>query len=272
MCAAPSLSFDERWELEIGPPGRNAWTVSQGKASLVRRRAVPRAVTLPADPVAAEIDLDRTALVVIDMQNDFCDPRGWFPRHKGVDPAPARALFPAIESLTAGAARAAVPVVWVNWGIRADRANLPPGLLYRGRSAPEEIGYGDRTGTRGSGALVAGGWGAQVADGLSVRARDLVVHKHRYSGFQDNELDSILRNLDVTTLLFAGINTDRCVFATLTHATFLGYDAFLVADACATPSASEVVRSTVWLVRHLYGFVAAKSDVLATFESGADED
>jgi hypothetical protein len=57
----------------------------------------------------------------------------------------------------------------------------------------------------------AGSWGAAIIPELDVAPEDVQVAKHRYSGFWDNELDSVLRNLDVTTLLVMGINLDRCV-------------------------------------------------------------
>jgi ureidoacrylate peracid hydrolase len=63
-----------------------------------------------------------------------------------------------------------------------------------------------------------------------------LVHKHRLSGFWDNELDSVLRNLGITTLMFTGINLDRCLFATLMDASFLGYDCLVVEDATSTVS------------------------------------
>ncbi len=56
------------------------------------------------------------------------------------------------------------------------------------------------------------------------------------SGFQDTMLDSILRNLGVTSLLFAGVNADQCVLCTLQDANFLGYDCLLIEDCTATTS------------------------------------
>ena len=89
---------------------------------------------------------------------------------------------------------------------------------------------------------------AQAAD-------DITVFKHRLSGFHDNELDSILRQLGITTLLFCGVNTDRCVFSTLQDAGFLGYDCVLLKDACSTPSPVYVTRAIHFLVDKLHGFV-----------------
>jgi ureidoacrylate peracid hydrolase len=103
---------------------------------------------------------------------------------------------------------------------------------------------------------VCGSHGAAVIDTLKAEPSDIFVHKTRFDGFIDNEFDSILRNRNITTLAFAGINTDRCVFATLIHASFLGYDCILVEDACAPSSPVQCTEAVTFLVHLLYGFTA----------------
>ena len=84
--------------------------------------------------------------------------------------------------------------------------------------------------------LERGSWSASIVDELAPAPSDIQVAKYRMSGFQDTMLDSILRNLNVTTLLFAGVNADQCVLCTLQSANFLGYDCFLIEDCSATTS------------------------------------
>jgi len=83
----------------LGPNDRNAWTVSEAHADLVRAPRPPRPVSLAAEPKPCTIDLARTAMIVIDMQNDFCHPKGWL-ASIGVDVAPARApIMPLMKLL-----------------------------------------------------------------------------------------------------------------------------------------------------------------------------
>jgi ureidoacrylate peracid hydrolase len=89
--------------------------------------------------------------------------------------------------------------------------------------------------------VVQGSWGAQVVEELPMEAGDITVHKHRLSGFWDNELDSLLRQQGITTLMYAGVNTDRCLFSTLQDAAFIGYDNILLSDACSTASLSRML-------------------------------
>jgi ureidoacrylate peracid hydrolase len=229
------------------------------KVSFVRPRPPVRAAALAATPHPVEIDLGATALLVIDMQNDFLHPKGWSAA-RGMDTKPVRAVIPAIERLTATVRRADVPVIWVNWGVRADHANMSSSFVGHARGA-STMTYGDPSPSGRGRILVRDEWGAQTIDELTVDPSDLLVHKHRLSSFWDNELDSILRQRGITTLLFSGINTDRCVFTSLQDANFLGYDCVMIADACATTSPDFVRDAVLYLVRLTHGVVSSVADV-----------
>jgi nicotinamidase-related amidase len=225
------------------------------KVSFVRPRLPQRIATLAAKPHAVEVDLAATALLVIDMQNDFLHPQGWSAA-RGMDIAPVRAVIPAIERCTKIARRADVPVIWINWGVRADHANMSASFVGHARGA-SGMTYGDPSPSGHGRILVRDEWGAATIDELTVDRSDLLVHKHRLSSFWDNELDSILRQRGITTLLFAGINTDRCVFTSLQDANFLGYDCVLLEDACATTSPDFVRDAVLYLVRLTHGVVSS---------------
>jgi len=238
-----------------------SWQRTPQGISLVRHAPPPRPILVHAEPEALTLDLARTALVVIDMQNDFCHREGWFGA-KGIDVSPMRAPIPVLQDVLPAWRASGAPIVWVNWGIRPDLANLSPTIRFKGKRSAEDIGYGEPLPARDSRALVEGDWGAAVIDELPMDAGDLVVHKHRLSGFPDSELDSVLRQRGITTLVFAGINTDRCVFSTLQDAGFLGYDCLLLADACGTPSPEYVTRAIHFLVQQLHGFVIGSTALL----------
>lgn len=251
----------------FGPAPHNAWTLADdGRVSLVRGPRRPRPLALAAQPQPVEIDLATSALVVVDMQNDFCHPKGWFGQ-KGIGTAPMRKPIPVLRRLLPAWRAAGAPVVWLNWGIRADRANLPPTVIFKGKRSAAGVGYGERSAEDRGRSLVPGDWGAAVVDELAVERGDFTVFKHRLSGFADNELDGLLRAQGITTLLWAGINTDRCVFSSLQDAGFLGYDNLLVADACSTPSPAYVTRAIHFLVQQLHGFVITSGDLLAALPS-----
>jgi nicotinamidase-related amidase len=230
------------------------------RLSFVRARKEPRVVPLAATPQPVEIDLATTALVVVDMQNDFLHPEGWFAA-RGIDGTAVLAVVPAVERLTSAVRRAGIPVIWLNWGVRSDGANLPQTFVAKARSDGAGA-YAEPSPSGRGHILVRDEWGAATIEELTTSPDDIVVHKHRLSGFWDNEFDSILRRRGITTLLFAGINIDRCVFSTLQDAHFLGYDCVLVEDACATVSPDFVRDAVLYLVRLLHGVVANSDAVL----------
>ncbi len=247
----------------FGPVAHNAWRLTAtGRVSLVRRPKAPKVVQIDALPQSIELDLHRTVLVVVDMQNDFCHPKGWFGQ-KGLSVASARRAIAPIAALLPAWRAAGGTVLWLNWGVRADRLNLPPLVQFTGKRNATAVGYAEVSPEDRGRSLVPGEWGAQVVDELAPQPPDITVFKHRLSGFWDNELDSLLRLRGATTLLFAGVNTDRCVFSTLQDAGFLGYDCVLLEDACRTSSPAYVSRAIHHLVRQLHGFTARSTELLA---------
>jgi len=245
----------------LGPP-RNAWAAEAGRVDLGRRRPPSRPLEVPATPQDLVLDVGRCAAVVIDMQNDFCHPEGWL-ASQGVDITPARAPIPVLHRLLPALRSSDVPVLWLNWGNRPDRANVPPGVAHVYDPEARGVGLGHPLPGSGSRMLERGSWSASVVDELAPDPADLRVDKYRMSGFFDTELDSVLRNLDVTTLLFAGVNADQCVLATLTDAACLGYDCIFLSDCCATTSPSYCWEATLYNVAQCFGFVATGEELLA---------
>ncbi|MDQ2727403.1 MAG: cysteine hydrolase family protein [Actinomycetota bacterium] len=236
----------------LGASPRNAWQVDARRCDLRRHRGAA-GIAVPAAPQSVVCDPSRTGIVVIDIQNDFCHPSGWL-ASIGVDVTPTAAPIAVLVDLLPDLRAAGMPVVWLNWGNRPDRANLPPGVLHVYDPDGSSTGIGDPLPGAGP-VLQAGSWGAAVVDTLVPAENDVAIDKFRMSGFWDTPLDSVLRNLDLTTLLFAGVNVDQCVLATLIDAACAGYDCILVADACATTSPPFCSEATLYNVKQCFGFV-----------------
>ncbi len=229
--------------------------------SLVRAVPEPAVVRIAGEPADVEFDLARTALIVIDMQNDFGHPDGWF-GSRGIASDQVRALCPAINGLTAALRGASVPVVWLNWGLDPDLADMPQAILDRGGAFGHAPTYGDPSPSGRGRILVKGEWGAKLLDTLEQDPADIEVHKNRLGGFFHSRLDAVLRKRDVTTLLFAGVNTDRCVFSTLQDAGFLGYDCVLLSDATATCSSTTTRDAVTEVITLLHGVAVSTGDLL----------
>jgi nicotinamidase-related amidase len=234
------------------PP--NAWEVNSAIADISRSPLTPQPITLATETKSLRLDLAKAAILVIDMQNDFCHPKGWL-AHIGVDVTPARTAIEPLQALLPTLRVANVPVIWLNWGNRPDLLNISAGLRHVYNPTGEGIGLGDPLPHKGAQVLTVDSWAAAVVDELEQKAEDIRVDKYRMSGFWDTPLDSILRNLGKTTLFFAGVNIDQCVMATLQDANFLGYDCILVKGCAATTSPEYCYQATIYNVSQCFGFV-----------------
>lgn len=257
----PPSGAEPSAESSFGPVPHNAWRLSDAGVNLVRTPLAPKVVQINAQPQCIALDVVRSVLVVVDMQNDFCHPKGWFGQ-KGISVKPMRKAIAPIAALLPAWRAAGGTVLWLSWGVRPDCLNLPPLVQFKGRRTADGVGYAQVSPEDHGRSVVPGEWGAQVVDELTVAPGDITVFKHRLSGFWDNELDSVLRMRGATTLLFAGVNTDRCVFSTLQDAGFMGYDCVLLSDACSTPSPAYVSRAIHFLVQQLHGFTALSTDLI----------
>ena len=245
----------------LGSSSRNQWLVAPQSVNMVRPSRAARPVSLNSRGREVTLDLEHSALIVIDMQNDFCHPQGWL-GHIGVDVGPAREPISPLQDLLPALRAASVPVIWLNWGNRPDRLNLSPALLHVYNPDGAQTGLGDPLPYSGAPVLEAGSWAAEVVAELAPEPGDIRIDKYRMSGFQDTVLDSVLRNLGVTTLLFAGVNVDQCVLCTLQDANFHGYDCLLLEDCSATTSPDYCLDATLYNVQQCFGFVVNSPDLL----------
>lgn len=249
----------------LGSASANQWRVNDTACDLVRETRASKPVSFAAEPQNLSIDLARSAIVVIDMQNDFCHPDGWL-AGIGVDVTAARTPVEPLSKVLPAFREAGVPVIWVNWGNRPDKLNLSPSVLHVYNPNGRSIGIGDPLASNGSHVLEKDNWAAAIVDELAVEPTDIHVDKYRMSGFWDTPLDSILRNLGVSTLLFAGVNLDQCVFGTLLDANCLGYDCVLLTDCCATTSPAFCTDATLYNVKQCFGFTAVATDIVAAID------
>jgi nicotinamidase-related amidase len=256
-----SVNQSETYEVgSIGAYAGRAWQFVEGTVNLSPAPSTSRTVRLPAVHQPIECDLQRTVMVIVDMQNDFCHEQGWL-ASIGVDIAAARGPIEPLVGLLPRLRSNGVPIIWLNWGTRSDRANLPPNIVHVYDPEGRGVGIGAPLGGTGHRVLEAGSWGAQIVDELVPEESDIHVDKHRMSGFFDTSLDSILRNLDARTLLFAGVNLDQCVLHTLADAACLGYDCVLLDDCSATTSPAFCADAARYNIAQCFGFTVSSIDL-----------
>jgi len=250
---------------EMGATPSQSWKVSAGEVDMTRPAPPVRSLKIAAEPADIVVDGNKTALVIVDMQNDFCTEGGYMDS-RGIDISPNRAPIEPLKRMVARFRLEDMPVIWVNWGVRKDILNIAPSVRRAHNPTGQETDIGSPIPGTQSEILRLGSWGAEVVDELNANGGDIQVTKHRFSGFWDTDLDAILRNLGVKTLLIGGVNLDQCVMTTLEDASFLGYDVILVEDGAATTSPAFCVDAALYNIKLLFGFVTRSDSVLAAFD------
>jgi ureidoacrylate peracid hydrolase len=219
-------------------------------------------ITVDARPQPLELDPDRSAVLVIDMQNDFGAPGGMFDR-AGIDISGIAAAAEATRPVLDAARATGVPVVYLNMEHAPDLSDLGPA------DAPHALkhalfGVGDGH------TLIRGTWNTQNVDGLAPRPGDIVVSKHRYSGFFETELDDVLRGLDVKYLIVTGCTTSVCVESTVRDAMFRDYTCVVLEDCSAEPIGPENHAASLRVIELLIGWVSTADAVCAALAPQAE--
>jgi ureidoacrylate peracid hydrolase len=195
-----------------------------------------------------------TALLVVDVQNDFVADGGFFDR-VGADVRTIQRSIPPLARLIERARQAGVLVVFI-------QAIYDPQCL----SAP--MRERDRRVGREMPRCLTGSWGADF-HAIAPRLDEPVVIKHRYSAFANTQLDELLKRRGVRSLLLTGVFTDTCVESTGRDAYFIDYYVSLVTDCCAGASERDHVAAIARFERD-YGSIVTSADVIGAWErSGA---
>lgn len=186
------------------------------------------AVPSPRPPLS--LDPARCALLVIDMQRDFCAPGG-YAASAGLDVERLRAPIGPIRALLERARALGMLVAHTREGHRPDLSDLPETKRQRAEAAGAPIGSRGPLGRL----LVRGEHGHGLIDELQPLPGEPVIDKPGYSAFAHTDLETILRTRGIAQLILTGVTTEVCVSSTLRHAVDLGFACVTVSDACASP-------------------------------------
>jgi ureidoacrylate peracid hydrolase len=217
--------------------------------------------SLIAKPEPIEFDASRTALIVVDMQNGYCSPGGYFSQ-LGVDLAPTQQVIPAVSEAVRISRDAGMQVIWLQNGWDAEQQEAGgPGSVnqLKGNSLKLMRKKPELHGTL----LTKGTWDYELVKELKPDPKDIVIPKPRYSGFTGTQLDSILRSRRIDTVLVCGVATNVCVESTIRDAYFKEYYPVLIRDACYQAGPDFIQQATVYNVEQFFGWTATVRDVAA---------
>jgi ureidoacrylate peracid hydrolase len=216
---------------------------------------------LNARPEPVEIDFQRSAVVVVDMQNGFAS-KGGMLDIAGLDISGAPAVVKSIGKIVTAARGAGIPIVYLQVGYKPDLSNSggPESPNWHKELALRLMN--GRPELKGK-LLIEGTWDFAIVDELAPQPGDLVIVKTRYSGFARTDLDAELRSRGIRYLLFTGIATNVCVESTLRDAFFLDYWPILIADAAMAAGSQAMHDATVFNVESYFGWTVPVKELLA---------
>jgi ureidoacrylate peracid hydrolase len=228
--------------------------------------------TIQARPDSLTVEPTSTAVVVVDMQNDFGAKGGMFDR-AGIPISGIQAVVEPTARVLTAARAAGMQIVYLKMEFAPDLSNAG------GPDAPNfvrhrRLGIGDPIQTpdgREGRILISDTWNTEILPQLAPLDGDIVVSKHRFSGFFETNLDEILRERGITSLVFAGCTTSVCVESTLRDAFFRDYRCLLLDDCAAEPIGGDLGRSnheaSALVIEALFGWVSDS----AAFEAALRE-
>lgn len=207
-------------------------------------------------PYPFEYEAGRAALLVIDMQNDFCAPGG-FGERLGNDIAPARRIIPAIAGVLEAAREAGLLVIHTREGHLPDLSDCPPAKLERSRK--QGAGIGD-PGPMGR-ILIRGERGHDIVAELAPAEGEPIVDKPGKGAFYATDLERMLREREIEHLILTGVTTHVCVHTTLREANDRGYRCLVLEDATAAfdPADHEAALHMVRQQGGIFGWTSSSA-------------
>jgi ureidoacrylate peracid hydrolase len=186
--------------------------------------------------VTYTINNESTAILVVDMLNDFLKPGGKMVLEGG------EILFEPIQKLLVEGRSKGIPIVYVN---DSHRLSLRQDREFKKRSEH----------------CIEGTWGAEVVEELSSQQGDFVVKKSRFSGFFETDLDLTLKDLKIETVIVVGVVTNICVRSTIHDAFFRGYQVIVPKD-CVMATGEREQESSLYDIQTHFGEVTESKRII----------
>jgi biuret amidohydrolase len=217
-----------------------------------------QAAAVPAEPYPFSLTPATTALVIIDMQRDFLEPGG-FGEGLGNDVSLLQRVVEPLQAVLAAARASQMLVIHTREGHRSDMTDCPPSKLARGRL---EFGIGS-PGPKGR-VLIRGEFGHGIVDELAPAPGEIVLDKPGKGAFYATDLELILRNRGITSLIVTGVTTEVCVHTTVREGNDRGFECLVVSDCVGSyfPEFHAVGLKMIAAQGGIFGWVAGSEALL----------
>jgi ureidoacrylate peracid hydrolase len=215
---------------------------------------------IDAEPESIEIDCERAAMLIIDMQNAFVKPGGYLDI-AGKDLTAVTKIIQPCREIIQKARTQGIMIIFVAMVDKQDMVDAGP------HGSPHVLKSGamrllSQNPHNKDKFYLEGTWGAEIIEELRPDAEDYVLKKQKYNAFMGTNLEDILKSRGVRFLLFVGTATNICVESTIRHAFFLDYFPILVSDAVSHLGPNVVHEATIYNVQSNFGWVTDSKRLL----------
>lgn len=211
------------------------------------------------------LSFDRTtALLMIDMQRDFLDPRGYAAK-AGLDISGLRAAIEPARRVLAAARKAGLTIIHTREANAPDLSDVPPCFMDASKRTGAPVGTPGPMGRF----LIRGEYGTDIVDEVKPLHSEITIDKPGFSAFEGTALGAMLNIKHIQHLIICGVTTEVCVSSTLRTAVDRGFRCTTVSDACAS-AYSELHAAALNMIQvegGVFGAVATSAEVIAALET-----
>lgn len=193
----------------------------------------------------SEVNLSKSAIIIVDMLNDFCKPEGKMCLEGG------EIVVEPIQRLVSAGREHGIPIIWICQKYRMDKY--------------------DKVTEKRTGTCYEGTWGCQQIEELPILPEDYVVHKRRYSGFFQTDLDLTLRDMGCERVVIGGCVTNICVRGTVADAFSLDYEVFVPED-CVKATDERAQQAHLWDFETHFATVTTSEEIIQAMDRLTPDD
>ena len=236
------------------------------------KNKIHKNIHIMAKPDSIAIDASRTAVIVVDMQNDFAAKGGMYDR-AGFNISMIQKVIDPTAKTLAAARQAGIKIIYLKMGYHEDLSDLGSEESVSRMRLLKNRHFGDTiSAPNGSKSRIQirDTWNTDIVPELKPHADDIVIYKNRFSGFYQTDLDSILKQLGKKYLIITGCTTSICVESTVRDAMFRDYLAVVLEDCTAEPIGNDLPRSnheaSLLTIQKVLGWVSNSNEFIKAIQ------